>query len=89
MDEDKKYKKIVDDFYDTYTPLRRRYSLRLHSSFDIFGNNMIEIWKYSGEKKVKRILKVEEDTSAECYIKATEILKQYREETAKREKRAG
>lgn len=89
MDEEKKYKEIVDDFYDTYTPLRRRYSLRLHSSFDIFGNNMIEIWKYSGEKKVKRILKVEEDTSAECYIKATEILRGYREEQEKHEKRAG
>lgn len=89
MDKEKKYKEIVDSFYEVYTPLRRRYSLRLHSSFDVFGNNMIEIWKYNGEKKVNRILKVEGDTSEECYIRATDLLEQYGKEMERSEKRVG
>lgn len=57
---------------------------------ELYGNNLIEIWEYKGERKGRCICKVKEDTEIACYQRAIEMLENYSgKETVKHEKRAG
>lgn len=75
-DEDER-RALEDKFYEIYRPLQKRHGLRYHMSFDLFGNNMIEIWEYVGEKKGWRICKTEAETAEECLRLAIGDLKWY------------
>lgn len=68
------YAEAVHKFYEIYSPLQKRHNLRLHSHFDIYGNNFIEIFQYDGEKRGKCVCKVKEDEAIDCYRRAAKQL---------------
>ena len=68
---------LIHEYYQIYRALQKRRSLREHSHFDIYGNNLIEIWEYAGERRGRCICKVKEDTETACYKRAIEILISY------------
>lgn len=70
-------RELLREFYRIYRPLQKRYNLRMHSHFDIYGNNFIEIWKYEGEKRAASVCKAREDNEVACYKRAIEELKSY------------
>lgn len=80
------YKKVINEFYEIYRPLQKKYNLRIHESFrlsskfdaDIEGK--IEIWKYEGEQRKKLICNVSENDIVECYKKAINDLKFFEKE---------
>ena len=80
-ENDEQRRELIHKFYQIYRPIQKSCGLREHSHFDIYGNNLIEIWEYKGERKGRCICKVKEDT---------EMLENYSgKETVKHEKRAG
>lgn len=77
---EEEYSRIVRKFYEVYRPLQKKYNLRSHMKFNLYGDNMIEIWEYSDEARKKCVCKVKEETDAECYKRAIEELENYRTE---------
>lgn len=80
MSQDERYKKAVHEFYGAYRELQKRMNLRMASHFSMYTDNYIEIWEYRGEVKGRLVPKVktqkgEEDTDAECYEKAADLIK--------------
>lgn len=45
--------------------------------FDAYGNHLIKIWEYEGDKKGYCICKVKEETEIGCYQQAIEMLESY------------
>lgn len=89
-ENEEEYRALIYEYYRIYRPLHKKYNLRERGHFDIYGNNSIEIWEYTGEKRGYCVCKVEEETGIECYKKAIEMLKYYsRKETISNDKRAG
>lgn len=89
-ENDEQRRELIHKFYQTYRALQKRHSLRENSHFDIYGNNLIEIWEYEGERKGRCICKVKEDTEIACYQRAIDLLESYSgKETVSHEKRAG
>lgn len=84
MDE---YAQAEKAFYEIYRPLQKKYNLRYHTHFSILENEdgLIEIWEYIGEEHGRRILRVEETESIDCYKKATDQLKSYKQEREEKE----
>lgn len=82
---------LIHEYYQIYRALQKRCSLREHSHFDIYGNNLIEIWEYEGERRGRCICKAKEDTEIVCYQRAIEALLSYagEREDARHEQRAG
>lgn len=81
---------LINKFYQIYRPIQKSHGLRYHMHFDIYGNNLIEIWEYEGEKRGRYICRVKEETETDCYKRAIEILESYnRKDTVKHEKKAG
>lgn len=73
-ENDEQRRELIHKFYQIYRPIQKSCGLREHSHFDIYGNNLIEIWEYKGERKGRCICKVKEDTEIACYQRAIEIL---------------
>ena len=72
-----------------YRPIQKSCGLRYHMHFDVYGNNLIEIWEYKGEKRAHCICKVKEETETDCYKRAIEMLESYKgKDTFRNEKRA-
>ncbi|MDO4292184.1 MAG: hypothetical protein Q4C65_03025 [Eubacteriales bacterium] len=89
-ENDEERRALIHKFYQIYRPLQKRHSLRYHMHFDIYGNNLIEIWEYEGDRKGRCICKVKEDTEIACYQRAIEMLKNHSgKEIVENEKRAG
>lgn len=88
---DEEYSRVIHEFYQTYRPLQKRYNLRLHSHFDVYGNDYIEIWEYKGDVRGSRICMVKKEGEVACYRRAIEELKNYEGNRKDRsnEKRAG
>lgn len=89
--DDEEYSRVIHEFYQTYRPLQKRYNLRLHRHFDVYGNDYIEIWEYKGDVRGSRICMVKEEGEVACYRRAIEELKNYEGNRKDRsnEKRAG
>lgn len=68
---------LIHTFYQIYRPIQKSHGLRYHMNFDIYGNNLIEIWEYAGERRGRCICKVKEETEIACYKRAIEILISY------------
>ena len=51
------YQKAQKEFYSLYTPLRKKYNLRLHIHFGLYEDGLIEIWEYEGEREKRLICK--------------------------------
>lgn len=89
--EEEQRRAVIKEFYQLYRPLQKRYNLRLHSHFSIYGGDFIKIWQYKGEERVKLFCKAEEDSEIECYKRVIEELKSHNRyaEDIENEKRAG
>lgn len=68
---------LINKFYQIYRPIQKSHGLRYHMRFDIYGNNLIEIWEYAGERRGRCICKVKEETEIACYKRAIEMLISY------------
>ena len=77
MSEDEERRALIYTFYQIYRPLQKRDGLRCHMHFDVCGDNLIEIWGYEGEKRGSCVCKVKEDTEADCYKRAIEMMLVY------------
>lgn len=91
MEENEEERRVlIHTFCQIYRQLQKRSGLRYHMHFDIYDNNLIEIWEYEGERKGRCICKVKEDTEIACYQRAIDQLESYsRKETVRHEKRTG
>lgn len=89
--EEKERTALIQEYYRIYRQIQKGHSLREHSHFDIYGNNLIEIWEYVGERRGKCVCKIKENSEAACYKRAIEELKNYGKERegATYAKRAG
>lgn len=76
---DEEYKKAVNDFYQVYLPARKKYNLRMDSSFSVTDDGKIEIWRYEGERKAEKVcrIKVSEADDIVCYQKAKQEIEDY------------
>ncbi len=89
-ENEEEHRELIHKFYQIYRPIQKNCGLRYHMHFDIYGNNLIEIWEYEGEKRGRYICRVKEETETDCYKRAIEILESYnRKDTVKHEKKAG
>ena len=81
------YKEIVRKFYEIYRPLQKKYNLRYHMHFSIYESedDLIEIWEYSGETRGKCIVRAEETEEIDCYKRAIDELKNYKQEREEKE----
>ena len=75
--DDEEYSRVIHEFYQTYRPIQKRYNLRLHSHFDVYGNNYIEIWEYKGDVRGNRIVIAKEEDEITCSKRAIDVLKNY------------
>lgn len=82
------YKEIVRKFYEIYRPLQKRYNLRSYMHFSIYEgeDDLIEIWEYSGEIRGKCIVRAKETEGIDCYKRAIDELKNYKQEREGRER---
>lgn len=81
---------LIHKFYEIYRPIQKSCGLRYHMHFDVCGNNLIEIWEYTGEKRGRCVCKVKEETEMACYRRAEEMLEIYsRKDTVRHEEKAG
>ena len=81
------YKEIVRKFYEIYRPLQKKYNLRYHMHFSIYESedDLIEIWEYSGETRGKCIVRAKETEDNDCYKRAIDELKNYKQEREEKE----
>ncbi len=81
------YKEIVRKFYEIYRPLQKKYNLRYHMHFSIYESedDLIEIWEYSGETRGKCIVRAKETEDIDCYKRAIDKLKNYKQEREEKE----
>lgn len=81
------YKEIVRKFYEIYRPLQKKYNLRYHMHFSIYESedDLIEIWEYSGETRGKCIVRAKETEDIDCYKRAIDVLKNYKQEREEKE----
>lgn len=82
---EEEYKSIVKKFYEIYRQLQGKYNLRSHIHFSTYGDGLIEMWEYSGNARGKCILRVKELEDIDCYKRAIDELKNYKQEREKRE----
>lgn len=80
MSEAEEYKKLVTDFFEVLNDLKQVFELRVKMSLNIYGDSVIEIDKWKGCRKLSTIVRVKEDTSELAYYRATQLLRNYREE---------
>lgn len=83
-------RELIRRFYQIYGPIQESCGSKYHMHFDIYGNNIIEIWEYEGERRGRCICKAKEETETACYRRAIEMLEIHsRKGTVKHEKKAG
>lgn len=82
------YREIVRKFYEIYNPLRKKYNLRshMHSSIYESEDDLIEIWEYDGETRRKCIVREKEKEIIDCYKRAIDDLKNFKQEREERER---
>lgn len=71
------FEEAVNKFHDIYDKVRKKYNLRLHTKFNIYGEGFIEIYEYDGEKRGRCVVKINEEDEAECYLRAAAALEMY------------
>ena len=89
MDESKE---LQDRFYKLLLALTKKYGLRYHMHFTIYGHeeDYIKVWEYHGETQGKCICNIHEKgegKEAECYRWAVYELTYYQKQREKTEKR--
>ena len=77
MTEDERRTAALHSFYEAYRELQQYDNLRLHTHSRIYEKDdaLIEIYRYQGEKKGERILKVTQEDEADAYERAADQVK--------------
>ena len=77
MADDERRTAALHNFYTLYRELQQYDSLRLHTHSSIYEKDdaLIEIYRYQGEKKGERILKVTHEDEADAYEQAADQVK--------------
>lgn len=77
MTEDERRTAALHSFYEAYRELQQYDNLRLHTHSSIYekDDTLIEIYRYQGEKKGERILKVTQEDEADAYEQAADQVK--------------
>lgn len=94
MTEDERRTAAIHSFYEAYRELQRYDNLRLHTYASIYANEdaLIEIYRYHGDKRGDRVLKVTQKDEADAYERATDqvktMLRQIRENKEAERRRA-
>lgn len=88
MSEDQRTAAAIHDFYVVYRELQKYDSLRMRSREAIGEDTLIEVDRYHGERKGERVLKVEQEHTADAYKQAAEQLKEMLEKI-KTDRKAG
>lgn len=70
--ERQKPKEAEREFRQLYEKLRKKYNLEMHSKSSIYErvDDLIEIWRYEGEKIVETVSRVKEKDIEDCYRRA-------------------
>lgn len=88
MSEDERRTAAIYNFYDVYRELQKYDSLRMHLHTELGGETLIEIYRYQGEVKGSRILRVTQDDEVEAYEQAADEVKNMLEKI-KKDRKAG
>lgn len=77
MTEDERRTAALHSFYEAYRELQQYDNLRLHTHSSIYEKDdaLIKIYRYQGEKKGERILKVTQEDEADAYEQAADQVK--------------
>lgn len=77
MTEDERRTAALHNFYTLYRELQQYDNLRPHTHSSIYEKDdaLIEIYRYQGEKKGERILKVTQEDEADAYEQAADQVK--------------
>lgn len=75
--------KALDDFYEFYWRLKKKYNLRFHCKESLYDDARMDIWRFEGEQLVEKVCGVKEEKSADCYRKALNELKYFAERRRK------
>lgn len=77
MIEEDRRTTAMRSFYTLYRELQKYDNLRLHTNSSIYEKDdaLIEIYRYQGEKKGERILKVTQEDEADAYEQAADQVK--------------
>ena len=92
MTEDERRGTALHSFYEAYRELQRYDNLRLHTHASIYPKDdaLIEIYRYQGDRKGERVLKVTQEDEVYSYEQAADhvrsMLKQikHKQETERR-----
>lgn len=85
------YREAMQEFYQKYRPLQKKYGLRTESRFGAGDNNEFKIWEHAGTPEERFVCWFKKEDSAEiCYRKATGMLEIFKwREDERREMKAG
>lgn len=72
MTEDERRTAAIHKFYKVYRELQKYDKLRLHTHKSIYDDTLIEAYRYHGEQKGERVLRVTQENTADAYEKAAD-----------------
>ncbi len=74
MTEDERRATALHSFYEAYRELQRYDNLRLHTHASIYPKDdaLIEIYRYQGDRKGERVLKVTQEDEVDAYEQAAD-----------------
>lgn len=75
MTEDERRKEAIYNFYAAYEELKRYDALRMHSRTALGEDTVIEIYRYYGDSKGERILRVTQEDEVAAYEQAADQVK--------------
>ena len=73
MENETERRQALQRFYENYDYVRQKYGLTMSVHASVFDGCRIHIWQGNGIKK-RMIIKVENESEAQCYRVATEAL---------------
>ena len=74
MTEEERRATAIHKFYNAYRELQQYEDLRLHTHEGIYDDALIEVYRYHGEKKGERVLRVTQEDTARAYEQAAELV---------------
>lgn len=87
MTEDERRTAAIHRFYTLYRELQKYDNLRLHTHSSIYDDTLIEAYRYRGEKKDERVLRVTQENEADAYEQAADQVKSLLERAKNEEER--
>lgn len=72
MTEGERRNAALDKFYKVYRELQKYDNLRLHTRESVYEDTLIEIYRYNGDKRGERVLRVTQEDTAAAYEQAAE-----------------